>query len=172
MLGEDQVWTQGVGGNYSAAIGDNGLPDGTSPEAIQEMIGLFELADTKCPNATLVSGGWRLVQKTPSDTFRREPYSHSDYSQGAALVAASIRDLNPTIRGKIAGVIVFGYTKNTQNNGRIPNYPADRLRVFCNEGDAVCEGELSITIPHLLYLNEARRDAPEFLVEQINKYQA
>ncbi|SPJ86799.1 related to Cutinase [Fusarium torulosum] len=151
VLGEDQVWTQGVGGDYSAAIGDNGLPDGTDPKAIQEMIGLFELADRKCPNATLVSGGW---------------------SQGAALVAASIRDLNPTIRGKIAGVILFGYTKNKQNNGSIPNYPADRLRVFCNDGDAVCEGELSITVPHLLYLSEARREAPEFLVEQINKYQA
>ncbi|KAH7109543.1 cutinase-domain-containing protein [Dactylonectria macrodidyma] len=151
VLGEDQVWTQGVGGDYSAAIGDNGLPDGTSPEAIQEMIGLFELADRKCPDATLVSGGW---------------------SQGAALVAASIRDLNPTIRGKIAGAILFGYTKNKQNNGRIPNYPIDRLRVFCNDGDAVCEGELSITIPHLFYLSEARRKAPEFLVEQINKYQA
>lgn len=74
MIGEDQVWTQGVGGDYSAAIDDNGLPDGTDPKAIQEMISLFELADRKCPNATLVSGGWRLVQKSLFDTCGRESY--------------------------------------------------------------------------------------------------
>lgn len=67
-------------------------------------------------------------------------------------------------------MILFGYTKNQQNNGVIINYPADRLKVFCNDGDAVCEGQLSITIPHLLYLDEAIHDAPEFLVEQIRKF--
>lgn len=55
-----------------------------------------------------------------------------------------------------------------QNNGRIPNYPADRTLVFCNVGDLVCEGLLIVAGPHLTYGSDARGPAPEFLVEKIN----
>lgn len=81
---------QGVGGRYTASIGDNALPDGTSRAAIAEMTDLFKLADSRCPNAQIVAGG---------------------YSQGAALTAATIRDLSSSIRNKIVGVVLFGYTK-------------------------------------------------------------
>jgi cutinase len=81
---------QGVGGRYTAALGDNALPDGTSTAAIAEMTDLFKLADSKCPNAKVVAGG---------------------YSQGAALTAATISKLSSTIRNKIVGVVLFGYTK-------------------------------------------------------------
>ena len=54
------------------------------------MTSLFELANTSCPNSKIVAGG---------------------YSQGAALTAATIRDLNSSIRNKIVGVVLFGYTK-------------------------------------------------------------
>jgi cutinase len=54
------------------------------------MTDLFKLADSRCPNAQIVAGG---------------------YSQGAALTAATIRDLSSTIRNKIVGVVLFGYTK-------------------------------------------------------------
>lgn len=89
-LGSSKVWVQGVGGKYAATLQDNYLPDGTSTAAIQEMTSLFELANTSCPNAKIVAGG---------------------YSQGAALTAATIRDLNSSIRNKIVGVVLFGYTK-------------------------------------------------------------
>ncbi|KAH6970640.1 cutinase-domain-containing protein [Ilyonectria sp. MPI-CAGE-AT-0026] len=144
--GSDGVWIQGVGGAYLATLGDNALPRGTSTAAIQEMLGLFEDANTKCPDATLIAGG---------------------YSQGAALAAASITDVDSTIRDKIAGTVLFGYTKNLQNGGKIPEYPADRTKVFCNVGDLVCTGSLIVAAPHLAYQSDASGAAPEFLIQQV-----
>nr|Q96UT0.1 RecName: Full=Cutinase 2; AltName: Full=Cutin hydrolase 2; Flags: Precursor [Fusarium vanettenii]AAL18696.1 cutinase 2 [Fusarium haematococcum] len=145
-FGRDGVWIQGVGGAYRATLGDNSLPRGTSSAAIREMLGLFQQANTKCPDATLIAGG---------------------YSQGAALGAASVEDLDSAIRDKIAGTVLFGYTKNLQNHGRIPNFPADRTKVFCNTGDLVCTGSLIIAAPHLTYGPDARGPAPEFLIEKV-----
>ncbi|KAH7140013.1 cutinase [Dactylonectria estremocensis] len=146
QYGEDGVWIQGVGGQYKATLGDNALPRGTSADAIQEMLGLFQDANTKCPNATIIAGG---------------------YSQGAALAAASITDVDSTIRDKIAGTVLFGYTKNQQNDGKIPEYPAERTKVFCNTGDLVCTGSLVVAAPHLAYQNDAGNAAPEFLIQQV-----
>lgn len=84
------MWVQGVGGRYTASLADNALPAGTSSAAIQEMTSLFNLANTRCPNAQIVAGG---------------------YSQGAALTAATISALSSTVRNKIVGVVLFGYTK-------------------------------------------------------------
>ncbi len=81
---------QGVGGRYTAALADNALPDGTSTAAIAEMTDLFKLANSKCPSAKVVAGG---------------------YSQGAALTAATISKLSDTVRNQIVGVVLFGYTK-------------------------------------------------------------
>ena len=55
----DSIWIQGVGGAYDAALEDNLLPDGTSPEAIEEMKGLLQLADSTCPDAKIITGGYR-----------------------------------------------------------------------------------------------------------------
>ncbi|KAM0482152.1 hypothetical protein ACHAP7_004379 [Fusarium lateritium] len=145
--GSSGVWIQGVGGAYRATLGDNALPRGTSSAAIAEMIGLFNLASTKCPSAKIVSGG---------------------YSQGAALAAASIEDLSTSVRDKVVGTVLFGYTKNLQNAGRIPNYPRERTLVFCNVGDLVCTGSLIVATPHLLYQSDASGPAPEFLIQRVD----
>ncbi len=110
------------------------------------MLGLFNDANTKCPNAKIVAGG---------------------YSQGAALAAASIEDVSTSIRNKIAGTVLFGYTKNLQNLGRIPNYPAERTKVFCNLGDLVCTGSLIVAAPHLAYQSDASGPAPQFLIQRV-----
>lgn len=89
-LGGSNVWVQGVGGRYTASLGDNALPEGTSSAAITEMTNLFKLANSKCPGAKVVAGG---------------------YSQGAALTAATISKLSAAIREQIVGVVLFGYTK-------------------------------------------------------------
>jgi len=91
-----------------------------------------------------------------------------DHSQGAALVAAAIRDSSATIREQIKGVVLFGYTKNKQNNELIVNYPASRLKVYCEKDDGVCSGGLSITPAHSTYGDEAAGVGPQFLIERIN----
>ena len=90
------------------------------------------------------------------------------YSQGAALAGVAIRDSSAAIREQIKGVALFGWTKNQQNSGRIPNYPANRLIVFCESGDLVCTGTLIVLPPHLTYADEAEDEAPKFLIARIN----
>jgi cutinase len=65
--------------------------------------------------------------------------------------------------------VLFGYTKNLQNLGGVPNYPRDRLEVFCAVGDLVCSGTLTITVAHLSYGDEAEREAPAFLISKIGR---
>lgn len=54
----------------------------------------------------------------------------------------------------------------SQNRGKIPQYPEDRTKVFCNVGDLVCTGTLVIAAPHLLYQTDASGPAPAFLIEK------
>ncbi|KAM7194571.1 Cutinase domain containing protein [Naviculisporaceae sp. PSN 640] len=145
--GAANVWVQGVGGAYKASLLDNLLPDGTTAAAITEMKNLFALANSRCPSAKIVTGG---------------------YSQGAALTAAAIRDTTAAIRAQIKGVVLFGYTKNKQNNGGVPNYPQNRVAVYCADGDLVCTGTLIVTPAHGTYADEAQGPAPAFLIAQIN----
>ncbi|KAK3695877.1 cutinase-domain-containing protein [Podospora appendiculata] len=145
--GAANVWLQGVGGAYTASLLDNLATDGTSAAAITEMKTLLTLANTKCPKAKIVAAG---------------------YSQGAALVAAAIRDTTATIRDQIKGVVLFGYTKNKQNNGQIVNYPSARLKVFCASGDLVCSGSLIITSAHTSYGPDMGGAGPQFLIARIN----
>jgi cutinase len=80
----------------------------------------------------------------------------------------SISELSSTIREQIKGVVLFGYTQNAQNSGRIPNYPADRTEVYCNVSDAVCWGTLFIAPAHFLYTTDSRTSAPRFLRGKID----
>lgn len=105
------------------------------------------MANQKCPNAAVVAGG---------------------YSQGTAVMSNAISELSSTIREQIKGVVLFGYTKNLQNGGRIPNYPASRTEVYCNVSDAVCWGTLFIAPAHFLYTTDSRIAAPLFLRRQIS----
>lgn len=143
----NNLWVQGVGGPYTGSLADNLLPAGTTREAIDEAKRLFVLANTKCPDTPVVSGG---------------------YSQGTAVMSNAISELSETVRDQIKGVVLFGYTKNAQNGGGIPNFPGERLKVFCNAGDDVCNGGLNVTQAHFEYGTAARVDAPKFLKEKIN----
>ena len=141
------IWVQGVGGPYDASVGDNALPAGTSQAAINEAIRLYNLANEKCPNAAVVTGG---------------------YSQGTAVVAGALSQLSGAVQDQVVGAVLFGYTKNQQNDESIPNYPVDRTEIFCNAGDLVCEGTLIVVAPHFAYTGDARGPAADFLAEKIN----
>ncbi|KAL2150618.1 hypothetical protein VTH82DRAFT_7181 [Thermothelomyces myriococcoides] len=144
----DDIWVQGVGGPYEARLIDNALPAGTTRAAIDEAKRLFNLANSKCPDAAVVAGG---------------------YSQGTAVMSNAISELAGTAtQEQIRGVVLFGYTKNLQNRGRIPNYPTDRTKVFCNIGDLVCAGTLIVAPSHFLYTTESLGEAPRFLRSQID----
>jgi cutinase len=140
------IWIQGVGGPYTATLGDNFLSAGTSQAAINEAIRLINLASTKCPNAAILTGG---------------------YSQGTAVIFNALSGLSASVKDKVKGAVLFGYTKNRQNGGRIPNYPTDRTKVFCNQGDRVCEGTLIIAQPHFEYTNVARGEGAQFLASKV-----
>ncbi|KAK3297170.1 cutinase-domain-containing protein [Chaetomium fimeti] len=140
------MWVQGVGGPYDAGLGDNALPAGTSKAAIDEAKKMFTMANEKCPDAAVVAGG---------------------YSQGTAVMSNSLGQLPSEVQDQVKGVVLFGYTKNAQNRGSIPDFPDDKLKVFCNAGDRVCTGSLIVAAPHFAYGRVAASEAPEFLKQKI-----
>ncbi|KAK7429328.1 separase/separin [Neonectria magnoliae] len=141
----NRIWIQGVGGNYAAEVLSNFLPAGTNQESINETKRLVTLANTKYPNTPVVQ-----------------------VATGTAVVGNALTELGPPIQGQVKGAVLFGYTKNLQNNGRIPNYPVESTRVYCESLDAVCFGTLFILPAHFLYADEARMEAPRFLISQIS----
>ena len=77
-------------------------------------------------------------------------------------------DLTAAQRNQVVGTVFFGYTRNKQNNGGIPSYPAGNLQVYCDDGkDLVCQGTLLITEAHFSYDDEAAGVAPQFLISKI-----
>ena len=84
-------------------------------------------------------------------------------------MAGAISGLTTTVQNQIKGVALFGYTKNQQNNGQIPNFPPAKTAIYCNQGDLVCSGTLIVAAPHLQYSNTAATTAPAFLEAQLAK---
>ncbi|KAL2018089.1 hypothetical protein VTK56DRAFT_1275 [Thermocarpiscus australiensis] len=144
----NDLWVQGVGGAYDATLEANALPLGTTQAAIDEAARLFTLANQKCPSSAVVAGG---------------------YSQGTAVIAGALSGLaGSAVQDQVRGAALFGYTRNAQNGGRIPNFPTDRTQVYCNPGDLVCTGTLIVTPAHFGYGVDASVTAPRWLAGQVN----
>jgi len=149
-FGAGNVACQGVGGAYSAGLADNVMPAGTSQGAITEATKLFNMAVSKCSTTTIVAGG---------------------YSQGTAVMMNAISKLPEAAKSKVAGVVLFGYTKNAQTKSSIPNYPKENVKVFCSSGDGVCGGSLLVTIGHFSYMADGSGpQSISFLVNKINSH--
>jgi len=142
----DKVICQGVGQPYAAGLPENVMPAGTTPAAIGEATKMFTTANSKCADSIIVFGG---------------------YSQGTAVMMNAVKGLPANLKEKVVGGVLFGYTKNAQTKGQIPDYPADRVKVFCNptsEGsnkykDGVCGGALNVNGGHFAYM--ANGDGPK-----------
>jgi len=148
----NEVACQGVGGAYSAGLAENVMPAGTTAGAITEATNMFTTASTKCPQAILVAGG---------------------YSQGTAVMMNSISKLPADIKSKLVGVVLFGYTKNGQQKGGIPDYPKEKIQVYCSSSDGVCGGALLVTLGHFSYMADG--SGPKsiaFLTEKIKSAMA
>ncbi|KAJ5778310.1 hypothetical protein N7520_001556 [Penicillium odoratum] len=139
------VGCQGIGGAYTAGLSENFLPKNTSPAAIQAAVDVFNECNTKCPDAKIVAGG---------------------YSQGSAVIDNAIQQLSSEVVAKVKGVVLFGFTRNLQDGGRIPGYPEDQTKVYCALGDEVCDGTLIITAAHLTYGDDAS-SAATFLASKV-----
>lgn len=70
----------------------------------------------------------------------------------------AVKALPPDLKQKTVGGVLFGYTKNKQMGGAIPNYPKDQLTVYCDEkspgvySDGVCGGQLNVNGGHFAYM--------------------
>jgi cutinase len=115
---------------YSAAVQGNTTPQGADAKGIRAASKLFNDVASKCPKAAILGGG---------------------YSQGAALMHRSIEALPRPVQNRIAGVVLFGDTKNKQDGGRIKNFPQDKTKIYCNKNDGVCGGALQVNAGHLAY---------------------
>jgi cutinase len=123
-----KLYVQGI--DYPATLEGNEDP-GRCPAAYAKKMGtLITSASTACPKAALVVAG---------------------YSQGAAMVHASIKTLTTTTVTHIAAAVTFGDTYFQQDGNIIPNIPAEKTKIFCNKGDLVCNGTLDITSAHTNY---------------------
>ena len=134
---------------YSASLATNVSPARTDAKSIQIGTTTFERAAKACP--VIVAGG---------------------YSQGAAVMHNVIsKKLSSDIKSRIAGVVLYGDTRNKQDGGRIPGFPAERVKVFCNKNDGVCGGMLVVNAGHMAYANQIGAGA-SFLVERVNAFRS
>ncbi|KAF2674119.1 cutinase [Microthyrium microscopicum] len=86
------------------------------------------------------------------------------YSQGAAVMHNVVsKSLSAELKGKVAGVALFGDTRNSQDKGHIPNFPNERSKVWCNPSDGVCGGQLLVNVGHLTYSNSQINEAATWL---------
>ena len=74
-----------------------------------------------------------------------------------------VSKLDGSLKSKIAGVALFGDTRNKQDNGHIPNFPQEKSRVWCNKNDGVCGGALNVNGGHLSYSSAQINEAATWL---------
>jgi cutinase len=71
----------------------------------------------------------------------------------------AVSSLPPSIKNKLVAGVLFGDTCSRQDGGRIPNFPKDKVTVYCSAQDEVCKGTLQVTAGHFSYIGNG--DGPK-----------
>lgn len=72
----------------------------------------------------------------------------SGYSQGAMVAHICAAYAEEALKSRIKGVVVFG---DPFNGAPIKGVPKEKLKIFCNPGDGVCNGKFAISAAHMSY---------------------
>jgi cutinase len=59
--------------------------------------------------------------------------------------------LPAAIKDRVAAGVLFGDTRNKQDKSQVPNFPKDKVEVYCTKDDGVCWGSLNVTAGHFVY---------------------
>lgn len=78
----------------------------------------------------------------------------------------AIPELEGEIKDQVQGVVLFGDTRNKQDDGQIPDFPPDKTDIICATGDLVCEGQLIVGFPHFSYFDDVPK-AVDFLLSHV-----
>jgi hypothetical protein len=84
-------------------------------------------------------------------------------------IAALVSDLDASTQNRIAGVVLYGNTRNQENSGKIPNFPPENVLTICAATDGVCGSTLTVTAGHFSYSDDVP-DAVDFLEGRINVF--
>jgi cutinase len=66
--------------------------------------------------------------------------------------------LPATLKQKVVAGVLFGDTKNTQDKSQVPNFPKEKVQVYCAKEDGVCWGTLNVTNGHFVYTHNGDGD--------------
>lgn len=87
----------------------------------------------------------------------------SGYSQGAQQVHGALINLGAN-GNKIAAAVTFGDPLQAQ---KFQNIDAGKTKIFCNQGDGVCQDAFIISAAHLSYAQDSIQPATQFIATQI-----
>jgi cutinase len=71
----------------------------------------------------------------------------------------AVSTLPANIKNKLVAGVMFGDTPNKQDRGQIPNFPKDKVTIFCASNDGVCKGGMNVTGGHFAYITNG--DGPK-----------
>ncbi|KAF2462288.1 cutinase precursor [Lineolata rhizophorae] len=136
-IGAENLAVQGI--DYPADV--PGFLAGGDAEGSQLMAQLVGDVLAQCPDTMLVMSG---------------------YSQGGQLVHNAADMLSAEETDFVNSVVIFG---DPDNGDPVGNIAADKVQIFCNAGDNICDGGALVLPPHLAYGADAG-DAADFVVQQ------
>jgi len=126
--GASRLAIQGV--NYPADV--LGFLAGGNAAGATTMFNLINTAASKCPSTKIVVSG---------------------YSQGAQLVHTATQRLSTAQAARVSAVVTFGDADRDETFGVVPT---SKVKIFCHDGDNICDNGIIITPAHRDY----EKDAP------------